>query len=366
MDREKLSRLEIWESYKYSELCTLLGETEKQRNSKKAQEREWARNFEYIKKGEKKGLRYFICDIYDEEKRKTAAGNSKYVKMIESVLSYVLIGYCETTGKDEVEIITDWRGIAYTLYMLNSNAWRRKTELRKIAKKNGISMSTFNAFIHADRRYIQSKIERTFNDMKKNKEIVWWEIHVGLCGEEYRKLTDSEYLQYAEIEKDVIREMVPDCKNTGVGFWTIIRQDKQDVFYNEVDNRAMEKLNICSVFAKYEIHTRKRLMMYAAERITALEYSEALQKLNNEICVGLRESRAMLCVQRNKMYTGNGKYTVIGEKNQVTEQERDYLVGLVHGLDGEEFAAGRKLRELRNELDVHIENRNNMGIAAYN
>ena len=56
MDREKLSQLEIWESYKYSELCTLLGESEKQGNSKKAQEREWARNFEYIKKGEKKGF----------------------------------------------------------------------------------------------------------------------------------------------------------------------------------------------------------------------------------------------------------------------------------------------------------------------
>ena len=69
MDRVKLSQLEIWESYKYSELCTLLGESEKQGNSKKAQERDWARNFEYIKKGETKGLRYFICDIYDEEKR---------------------------------------------------------------------------------------------------------------------------------------------------------------------------------------------------------------------------------------------------------------------------------------------------------
>mgnify|MGYP004603063971 FL=1 len=349
MDREKLSQLEIWESYKYSELCTLLGESEKQGNSKKAQEREWARNFEYIKNGEKKGLRYFICDIYDEEKRKTAAGNSKYVKMIESVLSYALINYCESTGNDEVEIVTDWQGIAYTLYMLNSNAWRKKTDLQKIAKNNKISMSTFNAFSHADRRYIQSKIERALNDMKKNKEIVWQEIHIGLCNKERRKLTDSEYLQYAEIEKDVIRKMVPNCKNTGVGFWTIINQNKQEEFYREVDNRAMEKLNICAVFAKYEIHTRKRLMMYAAERLTDMEYREALQKLNDEICAGLRASKAMLCVQKNRMYTG----TVISEKKLVTEQERDYLVGLIHGLDGSELAADRKLRELKNELNVY-------------
>lgn len=349
MDREKLSQLEIWESYKYSELCTLLGESEKQGNSKKAQEREWARNFEYIKKGEKKGLHYFICDIYDEEKRKTAAGNSKYVKMIESVLSYALINYCEATGSDEVKIITDWQGIAYTLYMLNSNAWRKKSDLRKIAKDNNISMSTFNAFIHADRRYIQSKIERALNDMKKNKEIIWQEIHIGWCDGEYRKLTDSEYLQYVEIEKDVVRKFVPNCKNTGVGLWTIINQNKQEQFYSEVDNLAMKKLNIRSVFAKYEIHTRKRLMMYAAERLTALEYREALQKLNTEICAGLRESKAMLCVQKNKMFTG----TVISEKNLVTEQERDYQVGLIHGLDGSELAADKELRELRNDLDMY-------------
>lgn len=350
MDREKLSQLEIWESYKYSELCTLLGEDEKQGNSKKAQEREWARNFEYIKKGEKKGLRYFIFDIYDEEKRKTAAGNSKYVKMIESVLSYALISYCEATGSDEVRIITDWQGIAYTIYMLNSNAWNKKSDLRKIAKDNKISMSTFNAFIHADKRYIQSKIERALNDMKKNKEIIWQEIHVGWCDGKCRKLTDNEYLQYVEIEKDVVREMVPKCRNTGVGFWTIIKQNKQSEFYSKVDDAAMNKLNIRSVFAKYEIHTRKRLVMYAAERLTDLEYREALQKLNAEICAGLRASKAMLCVQKNKMLTG----TVISEKNLVTEQERDYLVELIHGLDGKEFADDRKLRELKNELDVHI------------
>ena len=269
--------------------------------------------------------------------------------MIESVLSYELINYCESTGNDEVEIVTDWQGIAYTLYMLNSNAWRKKTDLQKIAKNDKISMSTFNAFFHADRRYIQSKIERALNDMKKNKEIVWQEIHIGLCNKERRKLTDSEYLQYAEIEKDVIRKMVPNCKNTGVGFWTIINQNKQEEFYTEVDNRAMEKLNICAVFAKYEIHTRKRLMMYAAERLTDMEYREALEKLNDEICAGLRASKAMLCVQKNRMYTG----TVISEKNLVTEQERDYLVGLIHGLDGSELAADRKLRELKNELNVY-------------
>ena len=313
MDREKLSQLEIWESYKYSELCTLLGENEKQGNSKKAQEREWARNFEYIKKGEKKGLRYFICDIYDEEKRKTAAGNSKYVKMIESVLSYALINYCESTGNDEVEIVTDWQGIAYTLYMLNSNAWRKKTNLQKIAKNNKISMSTFNAFSHADRRYIQSKIERALNDMKKNKEIVWQEIHIGLCNKEYRKLTDSEYLQYAEIEKDVIRKMVPNCKNTGVGFWTIINQNKQEEFYREV-----------------------------------------LQKLNDEICGGLQRSKVMLCHQKELNFVRDGKHINVPEKNLVTEQERDYLVGLIHGLDGSELAAGRELRELKNESNVYV------------
>ena len=91
-------------------------------------------------------------------------------------------------------------------------------------------------------------------------------------------------------------------------------------------------------------------MMYAAERLTDMEYREALQKLNDEICAGLRASKAMLCVQKNKMFTG----TVISEKKLVTEQERDYLVGLIHGLDGSELAAGRELRELKNESNVYV------------
>ena len=45
----------------------------------------------------------------------------------------------------------------------------------------------------------------------------------------------------------------------------------------------------------------------------------------------------------------------------VTEQERDYLVGLIHGLDGNEFADDRNLRTLQNELDVYIENQDFLG-----
>ena len=90
MDREKLSQLQIWEYYKYSELCALLGEPEKQGNSKKAQEKEWARYFEFEKIGKNKGTRYIVDDIYDVEKRKIPGGNSKYIQMIESLVSYVL------------------------------------------------------------------------------------------------------------------------------------------------------------------------------------------------------------------------------------------------------------------------------------
>ena len=127
---EKLSQLQIWEYYKYSELCALLGEPEKQGNSKKAQEKEWARYFEFEKIGETKGVRYIIDDIYDVEKRKPPVGNSKYVKLIESLLSSVIIDYCEKENTDKVRIVTDWRSIAYTLYIFNNNALRGNKYLR--------------------------------------------------------------------------------------------------------------------------------------------------------------------------------------------------------------------------------------------
>lgn len=362
MNKEKLGELSFCHPYKYSELCESLGESVQQGNSRKAQEKEWVRHFDFGKVGKNKGMRYIIREIYDTEKRKSLAGNSKYVKMIEALLSYALINYCESKQKDEIKIMTSYREIAYMLYMLNDNNMKKKRELQKIARDNKISMQAFNSFIHADKRYIQTKIERALNDMQRNKEIIWKNIHIGdfskencRFGEEcFRVLTEDEYLEYAEIEKDVIREFVPDCKDIGKGMWMIIRQDKEAEFYSEVDSRAYDRLGFCGVYHRYEIYTRKRLMMYAAERLTELEYQDVAGTLNKEICAGLRKSKAMLCHQKEKCFMRNGKKIIIPEKNIVTEQERDYLVDFFHGIKEEAFTWGEHIRKVRNELDVNI------------
>ena len=213
---------------------------------------------------------------------------------------------------------------------------------------------------------MHTKIDRALNDMVKNKEIVWNIIHVGRAydGTEYGKshtLTQQEYLKYLEIEKDLIREYAPFCTDTGKGMWTIINRNQQKEFYKALDKRAFEEMRIWGVFPKYEICTRKKLMMYAAERLTELEYKEAAKKLNSEICAGLRASKTMLCHQKELNYQRNGKKIHIPEKDLVTEQERDYLVGLIHGLDGNELADDSEPRELQNELDVHIENQDFWG-----
>ena len=268
MDREKLSQLQIWEYYKYSELCALLGEPEKQGNSKKAQEKEWARYFEFEKIGKNKGTRYIVDDIYDVEKRKIPGGNSKYIQMIESLVSYVLISYCESKGMDEVRIVTDWKSIAYVLYMCKYYTFQDKTYLKDVVKDKNISERAFLSFMYAGGCYMHTKIDRALNDMVKNKEIVWNIIHVGRAydGTEYGKshtLTQQEYLKYLEIEKDLIREYAPFCTDTGKGMWTIINRNQQKEFYKALDKRAFEEMRIWGVFPKYEICTRKKLMMYA-------------------------------------------------------------------------------------------------------
>lgn len=360
MDKEKLSQLQIWEYYKYSELCALLGEPEKQGNSKKAQEKEWARYFEFEKIGKNKGTRYIVDDIYDIEKRKAPSGNSKYIQMIESLLSYVLISYCESKGTDEVRIVTDWKSIAYVLYMCKYYTFQDKIYLKDVVKDKNISERAFLSFMYAGGCYMHTKIDRALNDMVKNKEIVWNEIHVGreYDGTEYGKshtLTQQEYLIYLELEKDLIHEYAPFCTDTGKGMWTIINRNQQKEFYKALDKRAFEEMRIWGVFPKYEICTRKKLMMYAAERLTEMEYKEAAKKLNDEICAGLRASKTMLCHQKELNYQRNGKKIHIPEKDLVTEQERDYLVGLIHGLDGNDLADDREPRTLQNEMDVYIE-----------
>lgn len=358
MNKEMLSQLELWQSYKYSELCTLLGESEKQGNSKKAQEKEWSRYFEFIKSGKNKGTRYTVYDVYETEKRKVPTGNSKYIKMIEELLSYVLIGYCESQEVDEVKIITDWKNIAYTLYIYNYSIWWNRSYMKEVAKEHKISERAFATFMYNDGRYIQTKIDCALNDMVKNKEIIWNKIYVGKVDDgtysgANHTLTEQEYLKYSELEKKLIRQYAPFCMDTGKGMWTIISRDKQKDFYNELNNLAAKELGIWGVYPKYEIHTRKRLMMYAAERLTDMEYRAALQKLNDEICGGLQRSKVMLCHQKELNFVRDGKHINVPEKNLVTEQERDYLVGLIHGLDGSELAADKELRELRNDLDMY-------------
>ena len=338
MDKEKLSQLQIWEYYKYSELCALLGEPEKQGNSKKAQEKEWARYFEFEKIGETKGVRYIIDDIYDVEKRKPPVGNSKYVKLIESLLSSVIIDYCEKENTDKVRIVTDWRSIAYTLYIFNNNALRGNKYLRTEAMLYDIPEQAFDAFIHADSRYVQTKIERALNNMVKNEEITWRMIHVGLLNNEYHELSEQEYLKYCEIKKDLIREYMPDCNDVGKGMWKIIDRKQQSSFYAELNELTEAKMGICKVFPKYEIQTRKKLMMYATERLTGLKYGEVALKLNEEIYNGLRASRAMLCYKKIKTRDlATGEYITIDEENLVSPKERDCLIGLVHGLEGGEI-----------------------------
>lgn len=339
MDREKLSQLGIWEYYKYSELCALLGEPEKQGNSKKAQEKEWARYFEFEKIGETKGVRYIIDDIYDVEKRKEPVGNSKYAKLIEALLSSAIIDYCEKENANEVKIVTDWRSIAYALYIFNDNAMIGNSYLGSEAKNRyDISGQTFDAFIHADGRFVKTKIECALNNMAKNEEITWRIIRVGLIDNKYHELSEQECTRYFEIRDDLIREYMPDCKDVGKGMWKIIDQNRQSSFYAELNELTKEKMGICKVFPKYEIQTREKLMIYAEERLTGLKYGEAALKLNEEIYNGLRASRAMLCYKKIKARDlANGGYIIINEENLVSPKERDDLVGLVHGLEGGEI-----------------------------
>lgn len=339
MDKEKLSQLGIWEYYKYSELCALLGEPEKQGNSKKAQEKEWARYFEFEKIGETKGVRYIIDDIYDVEKRKAPVGNSKYAKLIEALLSSAIIDYCEKENTNEVKIVTDWKSIAHTLYIFNDNVLIGNSYLGSEAKNRyDISGQTFDAFIHADGRFVKTKIECALNNMAKNEEITWRVIHVGLIDNKYHELSEQECTRYFEIRDDLIREYMPDCKDVGKGMWKIIDQNRQSSFYAELNELTKEKMGICKVFPKYEIQTREKLMMYAEERLTGLKYGEAALKLNEEIYNGLRASRAMLCYKKIKARDlANGGYIIINEENLVSPKERDHLVGLVHGLEGGEI-----------------------------
>lgn len=339
MDKEKLSQLGIWEYYKYSELCALLGEPEKQGNSKKAQEKEWARYFEFEKIGETKGVRYIIDDIYDVEKRKAPVGNSKYAKLIEALLSSAIIDYCEKENTNEVKIVTDWKSIAHTLYIFNDNVLIGNSYLGSEAKNRyDISGQTFDAFIHADGRFVKTKIECALNNMAKNEEITWRVIRVGLIDNKYHELSEQECTRYFEIRDDLIREYMPDCKDVGKGMWKIIDQSRQSSFYAELNELTKEKMGISKIFPKYEIQTREKLMMYAAERLTGLKYGEAALKLNEEIYNGLRASRAMLCYKRIKARDlADGGYIIINEENLVSPKERDHLVGLVHGLEGGEI-----------------------------
>ena len=57
----------------YGELCELLQEKKKEGNTKKSQEREWGRYFDY----EKKGRQFIIKEIYEEPLEK-AQGKEKY------------------------------------------------------------------------------------------------------------------------------------------------------------------------------------------------------------------------------------------------------------------------------------------------
>ena len=105
------------------------------------------------------------------KKRKAPSGNSKYIQMIESLLSYVLISYCESKGTDEVRIVTDWKkSIAY-VFICAKVLFKDRIYLKDILKGKRFPEWSFQVSTYADGWAICTKIDRALNDMVKIKRL---------------------------------------------------------------------------------------------------------------------------------------------------------------------------------------------------
>jgi len=265
----------------YKLLCHLLEQETKTSDSKKAQEKEWKRYFDW----EKKGHKYIIIEVYNEplEKndKRSLGNNSIYVQHIELLLLNYL------TKQEGFKTTLTLKKLFLLMGMINQNYINEDKEKMK-ANSEYITDYHINHFYQRTYQKLRKIIFDTLRNLKNRclidyeeliminiKEIINNKVFINT-----RPATDEEKKNIMEIKKIILNEM-------GLESITLVHlKFKHTEFYNKINILLKQRYDINYTYTDIKIlFTREHI-------VNALEQAEInMQKimLNDKIIIAVDE-----------------------------------------------------------------------------
>ena len=297
----------------YKLLCHLLNEEEKKANSKKAQEKEWRRFFDW----EKQGQKYIIIEIYTEplekDDKRSLGNKSIYVPHIELLLLNYL------SKQQGFKATLTLKKIFLLMGMINPNYIEENRDMLK-TKHEHITNYQINHFYQRTYQKLRKIIFDTLRNLKNRCLIDYDELIMiniiepdinGILHTSIRSATDEEKKNITAAKKIILNEM-------GLESITLVHlKFKHEEFYNKVNMLLKNEYNINYVYTDIKIlFTREHI-------IQALEQAEInMEKLmlNNKVIKAVNEQANYNLEKSQKNYNEQVEEfmkSIIGEPNRL-------------------------------------------------
>ena len=293
----------------HEQMCELLGvEYKNNTNSKEAQRKEWARYFNW----EKKGQKYIIIDIYDEPLEKSdkrSIGNhSKYVEFIESMLLNIL----SRQNKNNIQITLK----KLFLHLNMINRYYQEIEHNELmGRSDFINEFYINHFYQRTYQKLREIIFSSLKNMSKRKLIDFEMVIIVTEVEEIdgkrfkvpRRATEKEKIIINEIEQEVLQKM--GLKNISI----VHLKFKDRQFYSCVDQLLFSRYNIDSTYKEVYIEYVGKDPIITVDQVIINEQRENLNKLVIETI----NQQAVNKLEKNKKKVKEDMGDYWGEPNRI-------------------------------------------------
>lgn len=277
-------KLEVGQVFKnYKALCEYLGEDSTlEGNSKKAQEKELKRYFDYEKIEGSRSLSIVNIHCIPLEKKDNNKGGNNAVKYIDIIGLLIL----DMLNKSEGEISFISTGKLLTaLKMVNTNYSKGKYSMNKFSKEIDIDINEVKDFYSTSDSVLKSNIESALKRLSSKALIIWnhtvtvailetsidfhenmeivafknekvnefgdktYDFDVSQAKHKlnHRKASTSERASISRAEKEVLDQLGYEDK------YSVFMDGKRDMYYQRVNKILFDSLNIHMYYKSYEI-----------------------------------------------------------------------------------------------------------------
>ncbi len=275
----------------YKMMCKLLGEKEKSGKSKKYQQNDWKRYFDF----EKEGQKYIITKIFEtplsKEDLRSLGNNSIYLPHIE----LILLNYLSAMEENCLKI--PLKKLLLLLGLVN-NKYNNRDD-NSIMEEYDISEFQINHFYQRTYQKLRQTVFSSLKSLKARSLIMYEEIIVITKEYEYeyelheetRKANDDERRIIMKVRREILKEMELES------IIQVFLKFKQNDFFDRVDEELYKRYKIKHNHTEIEIIFNNDDIIEAKERA---EIEMQKRMLNDKMFNAVNKQAEDIVYKNNK------------------------------------------------------------------